>query len=219
MIIAVTQLKGGVGKSTIAVAVAAELAARGANVLVADADPQRSVQGWASLAAETGQLVPTTIGIGSGFHKPEQLPKLARSADWTVIDCPPHNGQLLRASLAIADLALLPSQAGPFDAWALGETIDLITEARRLRPALRAAVVLNRIAVSTNLGASAREALVDCGIPILRSSFGQRVAFGEAIATGMGPAQYAPQSKAAEETRALVDELVEVIADIKRKAA
>ena len=79
--------------------------------------------------------------------------------------------------------------------------------------------MLNRIAANTNLGASAREALADCGIPILRSSLGQRVAFGEAIAAGMGPAQYAPQSKAADETRLLVDELIEVVADIKRKAA
>ena len=216
-IIAVVNQKGGVGKSTIAVCLAAELHARGLSVLLADSDPQGSAQGWAALAAEHGRESPTVVGVREGFHRPEQLPKLAKSVDWCLVDCPPYSGPITRAALAIADVALMPCGPGAFDAWALGETLELVTEAHRLRRRLRGVIVLNRVASHTALGASARTALESCGVPILSTELGQRVAYGEAVSAGMGPTQHAPQSKAAGEVRALVDELRKLVVGSRRK--
>ncbi|MFL1887601.1 AAA family ATPase, partial [Klebsiella pneumoniae] len=48
MIISVLNQKGGVGKTTLSVNIAARLAADGARVLLLDADPQGSALDWAA---------------------------------------------------------------------------------------------------------------------------------------------------------------------------
>ena len=49
MIIAVVNQKGGAGKTTIALNLAAALAAEGRRVLLIDADPQQTAQDWAAV--------------------------------------------------------------------------------------------------------------------------------------------------------------------------
>jgi chromosome partitioning protein len=104
-IVAFAGQKGGVGKSTSAISVACEWHAKGSSVLVCDADPQGTSRTFAAVAAEAGNEAPTVVGVGEGLERPDQVPKLSRSHDWTVIDCPPRMGKIQRAAMMIADLA------------------------------------------------------------------------------------------------------------------
>lgn len=206
-VLSVVALKGGVGKSTIATAIASELAARGRRVLLADTDEQATAQAWGVVATGKNKPRPTVTKMLNGFHRDSQLPALAAKYDWTLVDTPPHAGPIMRAALMVADIALLPTIPGAADAWALGETITVVRDAQQVRKNLRAAIVLNRVARHTALGAGARAAIGECGLPILKTELGVRVAYSEALAAGLGPTSYAPTSPAAEEIRALVNEL------------
>jgi len=217
-IIALAGQKGGSGKTTTALTIAAEWHARRRRVLLVDADPQGSTRTWGDLAAEGGHAAPTIVAMGAGLHRPDQLPALAKSYDFVVIDCPPRHGTVLRSALMVADLALLPCGPSAVDAWALGETLDLIAEARSLRPELQAAVVLTRKIARTVLGDGARVALAECGLPILRAELGYRVAYQEAPAAGLGVTAYEPGGAAAEESRRLVDELESMTTGERRHA-
>ena len=216
MILAFVGQKGGSGETTAALAVASELFARGRRVLVADADPQGSCRTWAAVAAEAGLEVPTVAGVGADLYRPGQLPALATTYEATILDCPPRSAPVQRAALMVADLAIIPCGPSAVDAWALAETLELVEAARAVRPELRAAVLLTRKANRTALGRGAREALADCGLPILAAELGLRVAYQEAPAAGMGPAQYAPRDPAAAEVRALTDELLALTAAKRR---
>lgn len=208
MILSFIGQKGGSGKTTTALAVAAELFARGRKVLIADADPQGSCRTWAAVAAEAGREVPTVAGVGPDLYKPNQLPALASAYDATILDCPPRSAAHQRAALMVADLAIIPCGPSAVDAWALAETLELVEAARQVRPELRAAVLLTRKVARTAIGKGAREVLASGGLPVLQAELGFRTAYQEAPAAGMGPAQYAPRDPTAAEVRALVDELL-----------
>lgn len=207
MILAICGQKGGVGKSTAAVSLAAEWHARGLRVLLVDADRQGTARTWGDVAAEAGCPAPVVVAMGPGFHRPDQLPRLAAGYERIVIDCPPRAGEIQRAALAVADVAVLPCGPSAPDVWGLAESLALVQEARTTRPQLRAAVLLARRQSRTALGAGAREALASCGLPVLRAELAWRIAYAEAFAAGVGVTAYAPSSPAAAEVRALATEI------------
>lgn len=208
-IIAFAGQKGGSGKTTTSISVASELFERGHKVLLVDADPQGSAQTWAAVAAELGHAAPVVVGMGAGLHRPDQLPSLAAAYDFVVVDCPPRHGEIQRAALMVADVAVLPCGPAAVDAWALGESVDLVEQARIIRPELRAAVLITRKIARTTIGEGAREVLAGSGLPLLETELGYRVAYQEAPAAGRGVTAY-DRGAAADEVRALVDEIIKL---------
>jgi chromosome partitioning protein len=204
--------KGGSGKTTVAIAAAAELHARGLRVLLVDADPQRTASTWAEVAIESGHTdrTPTVVGMGGRMHLAGQLDKLARDYDVAVIDCPPAFGDIQRSALQVADFAVIPCTPSPYDVWALAGSVALVGEVQASRPRLRAALLLNRTIEGTHISASTRAALEKLAVPLMRTELHARVAYAEAGAAGLGVAQYLPRDPAAAEIRSLVDELQEL---------
>jgi chromosome partitioning protein len=222
MKIALAGQKGGTGKTTTAISLATEFHLRGRRVLLVDADPQGSARTWGQVAAENNQPAPTITDADKTMHRPGQLDVLAKGFDIVIIDCPPRHGDIMRSALMFADLVILPCGPSAMDAWALAESIDVVTEAQIVRPQLQAAVLITRRTL-TVLGKGARETLASTGLPVLGTELGQRITYQEAPAKGCGVTGYAPRTPAAIEIRALVDELenygVEHGEDIRNRAA
>lgn len=207
MIVALAGQKGGSGKSTTALAIASEWHVRGRRVLLVDADPQGSLRTFAEVAAEAGNTTPTVVAMGASMYRQDQLPVLAEGYDAVVIDCPPRHDEIQRAAMMASELVVLPCGPTPMDAWALVEGLELVRRARHLRPKLQAVVLVTRKQARTTLGASARETLSGCGLPVMTAELGYRVAYQEAPAAGLGVTQYESRGQAAVEVRALVTEL------------
>ncbi len=207
MIVALAGQKGGVGKSTTAICLAVAAMGRGARVLLVDADPQGTARTWGEVASEAGHAAPTVIAMGGSMHKPGQLPAIAAGYDWVVIDCPPRHGEVQRAALMVADLVVLPCGASAADAWALATTLEMVREAQSFRENLRACLLITRKQGRTGIARGAREVLEASGLPVLASELGLRVAYQEAIASGMGVTEYAPRDRAAAEVIDLLKEL------------
>jgi chromosome partitioning protein len=207
MIIALTGQKGGVGKSTTAVSLAAYALERGLRVLLVDADPQGTVRTWGEVANESGREAPTIVAMGATMHRAGQLLALAEAYDVTVIDCPPRHGDVQRAALMVADVAVLPCGPSAADAWALAEAVEVVNDARSLRENLKACVVITRKQGRTALAKNARAVLESTGLPVLASELGYRIAYQEAMAAGVGVTAFSPRDPAAREIRSLFDEL------------
>jgi chromosome partitioning protein len=213
--IAIAGQKGGVGKTTVAVALTAEWLLRGQQVLLVDADPQRTATTWVEIATEHKRPMPTLVAMGATMWQPDQLPRLAPGFDVVIVDTPPRLGDVQRAALMVADLVVLPCGPSAHDCWALAEGLELISQAKTVRQDMRACVLLTRKVGGTVIGRDARDVLGGTGLPVLKTELGYRTDYQEASAAGQGASTYKPSSVAAAETRALVEEL-EAFAGITR---
>lgn len=214
MIIGVLNQKGGVGKTTISVNLAATLSRNGRRVLLVDADPQGSALAWSSLR-EREPLFPVIGMAKPTLHR--ELPELAKGYDSVVIDGAPRVNEIARAATLASDLILIPVQPSPYDVWASADTVRLIREARQFKGDIKAAFLINRRIAKTAIGRDVASALAQFeDIPVLAAGLGQRVIFAESAARGLSVIEAAPDSEAAHELTSLATLIID---DEKRLAA
>lgn len=203
--LAVGNLKGGVGKSTLAVNVAAALAAGGPVVLL-DADAQGTAAHWIGQGRVAVRCVPMVLeDVRAAERWIGQAVAEGQGATWVVIDLPPHVGAVAEAAMVLADLVVVPVPPSGADLLATGRTLELVREARGVRGdgAPRCLLVPSRVDRRTAAGREAEAALEAFGEPV-GPAIGQRSAFVDAFSAGEWVGSYAPGSKAAEEIGALV---------------
>jgi chromosome partitioning protein len=207
-IVAVCGLKGGAGKSTLSVLVSGEAAARGKDVLLADADTdQKSALRWSERAAANKQRVPTCMLFGENLASPANLPRLAPGFDLTVVDCPPRLKGLQKDVMALADLLILPCGPTGFDIEALGETLDLVRAAHNARPALKSSVVLTRMLSGQVLSREARGLIAPSGATVMEPTLGFRASVARATTDGYTLDAWTPRDAAYAELQAICKEI------------
>jgi chromosome partitioning protein len=204
MIIGVLNQKGGVGKTTIAVNLAAVYARTGQRVLLVDADPQGSSLAWS--AARESQPLFTVVGMPKPtLHK--DMPNIASDYDVVIIDGSPRVSELGRAAIMASDLVVIPVQPSPYDVWASADTVKLIKEAQQYKENLQAVFVINRKIVNTAIGRDVTTALGNFQLPVSDHALCQRVVYAESAARGLAVIEAEPRSEAAKEISSLARSL------------
>lgn len=207
-VISVTNLKGGCGKSCIAVNLACELAAkRATSVTLVDADAQAT----ATYHCSAG-LLPI-----AHHHLPLDDPRqidswirrvLALETDYVILDAPPHVGAVTRAIVGISDAALVPCTASTADLLATVSAVDLIRAARQARSdgGPKCLLVPSRIDRRTSNGRDIESALEKFGETV-GPAIHQRTAFVDAFTAQRSIRDYAPNSDAHRDIEALTSKV------------
>ncbi|MBX7210419.1 MAG: ParA family protein [Verrucomicrobiaceae bacterium] len=164
MIYGLTNSKGGVGKTTIAVHLAAWLAKKGRKVVFVDADPQSSASQW---------IKELSIGI-----KLEQVPesgeiirrvaKLSNDANDIVIDGPAGLSATTRAIMLQADRVFFPCGPSILDLRAASKAVLLLREAQKIRAGKpTGALIPNKLQKRGRLSREMMDAAKKLGIDVL----------------------------------------------------
>jgi chromosome partitioning protein len=138
MILALSNSKGGVGKTTIAVHLAVWMAEQGHDIAFVDSDVQGSSSGWLREAAPNLK----TIRLLTSDDVVEQLPKLAGQFQHLVVDGPAGLSEVTRAILCLSDLAIFPCGPSVLDVRAVMEAIIVLRKTQEIRHGLPEAIII-----------------------------------------------------------------------------
>ncbi|WP_420608248.1 ParA family partition ATPase [Novosphingopyxis sp.] len=194
--VAIISQKGGAGKTTLALHLAAAAVDDGRVALIVDTDPQATASQWAGWRKDEPPEVidspPPRLAA-----KVEQAQ--AQGAEFIVIDTPPHADSAARAAVEAADLVLIPCRPSAFDLSAIQTTSKLVQLLRKPAFVVFTAGPPNAPRVYQEAG----ELVESFGTPPCPFQMSDRAAFRHASAEGRTAMELEPDGKAADEVRQL----------------
>lgn len=126
MIVAVINIKGGVGKTTTAMALATAAARAGLSATVLDTDEQSSASLWEYNVEQNGGKLPFEV---RSANMADLLRLRKRPNDgFTVIDTPP-TGKVTDAAKDVADFVIVPTSPTGIDLQQTAGTVEKLEEA------------------------------------------------------------------------------------------
>jgi chromosome partitioning protein len=197
--------KGGVGRSTLTVNLAAEVLKEGAKVAILDAEPQGSATLWWKLRGR-----PTDIEVVTKPDDPEADVRSlrVRGFDWIFVDTVPMDMAAIRDAIAASDYVVIPTRVSAFDLAATSAVVGLCRDLKR-----PFAFVLNQVDPSWEKGTfAAIKALKKFG-PVIPKVLRFRTVYASSLTMGR-TASEATNAKEAKEASA---EVAAVWAAIKKE--
>ena len=195
MIIVVANSKGGVGKSTLAVHLAAWLHEQGHSVILADCDAQSSSSEWMKEAIPDVR----SVLLDTPDKILDTLPKLGQEADYVVADGPGSNTEISRALLLRADLAIVPSKASMLEVRALDEATAVLRQAQDIRQGKpKAILVLSMVGKRYRLTKGMYDAAEALKLPLAKRAITSKQVYADA--PGQGTVVWKMGAKALEDT-------------------
>lgn len=176
MIVTVTSFKGGVGKSTTAIHIAAYLQGKAPTLLV-DGDLNRTVMGWAKRGEDNDAPPPFKV------VDEEQGVKYARKYEHIVIDTPARPSEENLKTLADGcDFLIIPSTPDAFGIDALMKTVQVLNE---LDANLYKILITITPPAPSKEGKKAQDSLISSGLPVFKTMIRRFSAFQKAALLGV----------------------------------
>lgn len=207
-VIGVVQLKGGTGRSTIAVNLAGGLSEKNKVTLV-DCDlPQASSASWFAIReSKTENLL---LETARSFDEVSAAIKKHGSTGYIILDAPPRVEELTRSILVTSDLVIIPISASVFDLWAIDDLLKTIEASKSIKPDLKVRLLWNRFRGYTSSASELSESAKALNLRELRTRLGFRVAYPDSVSRGRTVLEW-KDKQARSEMKDLVKEVIKLV--------
>ena len=213
MILSVTNLKGGVGKSTIAQNLAVCLTHSGKSVFLVDTDYElRTSSDWGADRGEKLQRI--EFEAVHQDNVTELVLKQSDNYDVVIIDGTPALFELSSKAILLSDVVFIPVIPSIEEVRTLERFMKRYKEAKMMKKKIggdvEAYIILNKYNQNLKIDREVEEILQDFELPVLKSKIAYRVAYREAKIEGKGVIEY-DDKKAKDEMMKLYDEVAAII--------
>lgn len=212
MIFTIGGIKGGSGKSTIAVNLTIWLSKKGFDVLLVDADDQQTATKftkWREHNTDGNSGYTATVLTGEAVRP--QVNKFKKKFDHIIIDTGGRDTTSQRAALSVSDAYLLPFNPRSFDLWTVADVENIVKEVRAIKDTpLNAYTFLNKAdpkgADNQDAADMLSESLV---LKFIDKSLVSRKSFSNTAANGLAVIEGNPMDeKATSEINLLFNDIV-----------
>ena len=186
-VISVANQKGGVGKTTTTINLAASIADRGYRVLIVDIDPQGNAT--SGLGIEKSEIDQDIYNVA-----------ISDQYDFVFIDCPPSLGQLSINAFTASDSILIPVQSEYYAMEGLSQLLNTIRLVQKHfnKDLGVEGVLLTMLDARTNLGAEVvKEVQSYFSKKVYKTIIPRITKLAEAPSYGQPITEYAPRSRGA----------------------
>lgn len=180
--IAVCNIKGGVGKTTVAVNLAATFASAKNTTMLVDTDPQQSSIKFCGFRENSDNgvshfdschLVETNIASVKNFKH-----------DVVIFDIGGFSSTTMRRCLLYSDLAIIPIKPSAFDVLSTQDTISVVQEAQIQNTGLGCRFLVNMVKAGAKINDEIESFFSEVDIPFFKSQLHDRVAYSYSIPAG-----------------------------------
>lgn len=212
MIVLLANDKGGVGKTTDAVNLAAMRALAGRKVALVDCDPQETGTAWAIVRSNLMPKVPMIHRLQlTGSDVAEQLVAHSENYDDLIVDTHGADSIEMRQGMTVADIVVMPLQLSQFDLWGVSRVQRIVKNIEAewgegQRVDIRALMNGAHPAAKKDK-AEMRKILEEQGLHVLETVMHWRVLYQRMTSTGLCAVEMEPKSPAAKEMMAIYKEI------------
>jgi chromosome partitioning protein len=209
MIVLIGSQKGGCGKSTTAVNICAELAGRGHDVVLVDADRQCTSANWAMDRVDKPALAAVHC-IQKYENIRDTLLDLDKRYEFVIVDAAGRDSRELRTGMTAAHILVVPFRPSQPDLDTLPNMQEIIIQAKDLNPNLAVYGLITMAPTNPVIHeeTDARECLIDYPeIKLLATMIRDRKVYRDAMSEGMGVVEM-DNPKAKMEIKNLIEEIL-----------
>ncbi len=201
MIILIGGIKGGCGKTTLAVNLASYLASAQYTTLLVDADDQQTSTDFTDLRNKNHPDLPSYTQIklhGDSVLTELRKIKANKFYDFIIIDSGGRDTSSQRAALAVCDAAIIPINPRLFDVWTIGKVIALADDMAPFNPNLTLYACLNKADPSGSYNQEAEDQILSHGKFLMIPHYlVQRKAYAACASAGLSILEWEPRDRKA----------------------
>ncbi len=200
MKIGISNLKGGVGKTTVAQNLAVCLAHVGYKVCIVDTDRNQNTISW---IAEREESLPRILAVGLTDSKAlnAAVDQLDQDNDFVILDGTPSLSEMTTRIILAADLLIVPVLPSGHDIRSMQLFFERYEQAKEFRQNIPVYFFINQFSDNIKLHQSIRDLLGEFGVEVMQTRFNRRVAYAETSVNGRGVLEHTDEKAISEVTR------------------